>query len=80
MSGPIASLNNELAAYSPFELAAFADTVSALLDATANDTVSYCAIRARIQATLYRAVEKRLKAELRAGRAAAVLPFPTNRK
>jgi hypothetical protein len=69
-------LNDELAAYSPCELAEFADAVNALLDAADNATVSYCAIRARIQATLYRAVEKRLKAELRAGRTATVIPFP----
>ena len=77
---PGSRLNDELSAYSPCELAEFADTVSALLDAADNGTVGYCAIQARIQATLYRAVEKRLKAEVRAGRTATVIPFPANRK
>lgn len=73
-------LNAELAAYSPCELTEFAETVSALLDAADSGTVGYCAIRARIQATLYKAVEKRLKAEERAGRTATVIPFPGKRK
>lgn len=73
-------LNGELAAYSPCELAEFAATVDALLDAADNGTVGYCAIHARIKATLYRAVEKRLKAEARAGRTATVIPFPANVK
>ena len=76
MSGPVANLNGELAAYSPCELSEFADTLSALLDAADNETVGYCAIRARIQATLYRAVERRLKVEVRAGRTATIIPFP----
>lgn len=71
-----ARLNDELAAYSPCELAEFADAVRALLEAADNGTVGFCAIHARIQATLYRAVEKRLKAEVRAGRTATVIPFP----
>jgi hypothetical protein len=75
MSGA-SKLNGELAAYSPRELAVFAETVSALLDAADNGTVGYCAIAARIQATLYRAIEKRLQAEARAGRTATVIPFP----
>jgi pectin methylesterase-like acyl-CoA thioesterase len=79
MSGA-SKLNSELAAYSPCELAEFAATVSVLLDAADNGTVGYCAIQARIQATLYKAVEKRLKAEMRAGRTATVIPFPANRK
>lgn len=72
-------LNGELAAYSPCELGNFAETVSALLDAADNGTIGYCAIHARIQATLYRAIEKRLEAERRAGRSATVIPFPRKR-
>ena len=80
MRGPVANLNGELASYSPCELAELADTLNSLLDAADNETVSYCAIRARIQSTLYRAIELRLKAEMRAGRTAAVIPFPGPRK
>lgn len=76
MSGSVANLNAELAAYSPCELNELMGTVDALLDGADNGTVSYCAIRARIHATLYRAVERRLRAELRAGRTAIILPFP----
>lgn len=79
MNGP-SKLNSELAAYSPCELADFAAMVSVLLDAADNGTVGYCAIQARIQSTLYRAVEKRLKAEARAGRTATVIPFSVKRK
>lgn len=75
-----ARLNGELAAYSPCELAAFAETVSVLLDAADNGTVGYCAIHARIKATLYKAVEKRLESERRAGRTGTVIPFPGARK
>lgn len=80
MSGPLSNLNAELAAYSPLELNGLIGTVDALLDGADNGTVSYCAIRARIHATLYRAVEKRLQAEARAGRTATVIPFPRARK
>lgn len=73
-------LNGEPAAYSPCEMADFAGTVSALLDAAGNGTVGYCAIHARIQATLYKGIEKRLEAERRAGRTATVIPFPAKRK
>lgn len=73
-------LDGELAAYSPWELSEFAATLEALLEAADNGTVGYCAIHARIKATLYRAVEKRLEAEKRAGRTATVIPFPSKRK
>jgi hypothetical protein len=73
-------LNGELAAYSPCELAELAGTVSVLLDAADNGSIGYCAIHARIQATLYKAMEKRLEAEKRAGRTATVIPFPGKRK
>jgi hypothetical protein len=68
-------LNGELAAYSPCELAEFQDTLHALLDAADNGTVGYCAIRARMNHVLCRAIEKRLKAELRAQRTAEIIPF-----
>ena len=68
-------LDHELAAYSPWELTEFQDTLDALLDAADNETVGYCAIRARMNHVLYRAVEKRLKAELRAQRTAEIIPF-----
>jgi hypothetical protein len=71
-----AKLNVRLAAYSPRELAALAETIGVLLEAADNGTVGYCAIRARIKATLYRAIEKRLEAERDAGRTATVIPFP----
>lgn len=74
------SLDGELAAYRPCELAELAGTVGLLLEAADNGTIGYCAIHARIQATLYKAMEKRLEAEKRAGRTATVIPFPGKRK
>jgi hypothetical protein len=52
------------------------ETLDALLDASDDKSVGYCCIRARMSHVLYRAVEKRLKAELRAQRTAEVIPFP----
>lgn len=72
---PRETLDGELAAYSPWELSEFLGTVDALLDAADNQSVGYCATRARIHHVLYRAVEKRLKAELRAQRTAEIIPF-----
>jgi hypothetical protein len=71
-----AKLNVRLAAYSPRELAELAETVATLLEAADNGTVGYCAIHARIQTTLYRAIEERLEVERDAGRTATIIPFP----
>jgi len=68
-------LDDELTAYSPCELGEFSDTLDALLDAADDKSVGYLAIRARIAHVLHRALEKRLKAEIRAQRTAEILPF-----
>jgi hypothetical protein len=71
-----AKLNGELAAYSPRELAALAETIGVLLEAADNGTVGYCKSHARIQTMLSRAIQKRLEVERDAGRTATIIPFP----
>ncbi len=80
MSDAIANLNAELAAYRSYELTEFVQSVSILLESADDGTLAYCAAHARIQTTLVRAVEKRLRAETRAGCTATVIPFPSARK
>lgn len=71
-----AILEGELAAYSPCEMAAFAETVSILLEAADDGTLAFCEARARIQVTLAKAVDSRMKAERKAARTATVIQFP----
>ncbi|MES2119724.1 MAG: hypothetical protein V4513_04005 [Pseudomonadota bacterium] len=71
-----ATLNSELAAYSPGELAELAETIGVLLEAADNGTVGYCESHARISTTLSRAIQKRLEVERDAARTATIIPFP----
>lgn len=76
MNYDTARLDQELAAYSPSELAELQDTVSILLAAVDDGSTHYHNMGWRIEAALSSAIRARLERAQESGETGAVVQFP----
>lgn len=76
MNYDTAILERELAAYSPAELAEFAETVSILFEAADDGSTHYHVMRHRIEEKLSTAIKAQTAEERAAGQSATIVQFP----